>query len=55
MSEYKDQINELKVQNDKLAKALGNTTVERDWLTGKLSSLDLSNKKSLVAPKLQVL
>ena len=55
VSEYKDQINELKVQNDELAKALGKTTVERDWLAGKLSSLDLSNKKSLVAPKLQVL
>ena len=55
MSEYKDQINELKVQNDELAKALGKTTVERDWLAGKLSSLDLSNKKSLVDPKLQVL
>ena len=55
VSEYKDQINELKVQNDELAKALGKTTVERDWLAGKLSSLDLSNKKSLVDPKLQVL
>jgi putative transposase len=50
--EYKEQISELKNQNDELAKALGKTTVERDWAVGKLNSLDLSNKKSLVDPKL---
>jgi putative transposase len=55
VSEYKDQINELKNQNDELAKALGKATVERDWAVGKLNSLDLSNKKSLVAPKLDIL
>ena len=55
VSEYKEQINKLKDQNDELAKALGKATVERDWAVGKLSSLDLSNKKSLVAPKLQLL
>lgn len=55
VSEYKDQIDELKVQNDELAKALGKATVERDWAVGKLNSLGLSNKKSLVDPKLHVL
>ena len=49
---YKEQISELKNQNDELAKALGKTTVERDWAVGKLNSLDLSNKKSLVDPTL---
>jgi putative transposase len=52
VTEYKEQISELKNQNDELAKALGKTTVERDWAVGKLNSLDLSNKKSLVDPKL---
>jgi len=55
VSEYKDQIDELKNQNDELAKALGKATVEREWAVGKLGSLDLSNKKSLVAPKLDIL
>lgn len=55
VSEYKEQINKLKDQNDELAKALGKTTVERDWAVGKLSSLDLSNKKSLVESKLSTL
>ena len=30
-SEYKKEIEELQATNDKLAKALGNTTIERDW------------------------
>jgi putative transposase len=55
VSEYKEQIDKLKVQNDELAKALGKATVERDWAVGKLNSLGLSNKKSLVDPKLQAL
>ena len=55
VSEYKDQIDKLNDQNDELAKALGKATVERDWLAGKLSSLGLSNKRSLVDSKLQVL
>jgi putative transposase len=54
-SEYKGQISELKNQNDELAKALGKATVERDWAVGKLNSLDLLNKKSLVDPKLSTL
>jgi putative transposase len=53
--EYKEQIDKLKDQNDDLAKALGKATVERDWAVGKLNSLGLSNKKSLVAPKLRML
>ena len=54
-SEYKEQINELKNQNDELAKALGKATVERDWAVGKLNSLDLSNKKTLISSKLNKL
>jgi putative transposase len=55
VSEFKDQIDDLKNQNDELAKALGKATVERDWAVGKLGSLDLSNKKSLVDSKLKTL
>ena len=54
VSEYKEQINKLKDQNDELAKALGKATVERDWAVGKLGSLDLLNKKSLVESKLKI-
>lgn len=49
---YKDEIQTLKHQNDELAKALGKATVERDWAVGKLKSLDLLSKKSLVKSKL---
>ncbi len=49
---YKEEIEELKEENDALAKKLGKTTVERDWTVGKLKSLDLSNKKDLVDSKL---
>ncbi|WP_341757957.1 IS3 family transposase [Candidatus Tisiphia endosymbiont of Ditula angustiorana] len=55
VSEYQEQINKLKEQNDELAKALGKTTVERDWAVGKLNSLDLLNKKNLVDSKLNKL
>jgi putative transposase len=55
VSEFKDQIDGLKTQNDELAKALGKATVERDWALGKLGSLDISNKKSLVDSKLKTL
>jgi putative transposase len=55
LSEYQEEVNKLKEQNDELAKALGKTTIERDWLVGKLKSLDLSNRKSLVDSKLNIL
>lgn len=49
---YKEEIEELKEENDALAKKLGRTTIERDWAVGKLKSLDLSNKRRLVDSKL---
>lgn len=55
LSEYQEQIIDLKEQNDELAKALGKATVERDWAVGKLRSLDLSNRNSLVQSKLDQL
>ena len=38
---------------DKYAKKAGQLTIERDWLEGKLRSLDLSTKKSMVESKLE--
>jgi len=49
---YKKQLEAKEEEIDELAKALGKTTVERDWAVKKLVSLDLSNKKSLVDSKL---
>jgi len=53
VSEYKTEIEELKSQNDELAKALGKATVERDWALGKLNGLDIANKRSLVDSNLK--
>ena len=48
VKEYKDQIGELEKQSDSLAKKVGTLTIERDWLEGKLESLDLSTRKEMV-------
>ena len=53
--ENKKKIEKLTQENDALAKALGRTTVERDWAVGKLKSLDLSDKRGLVDSKLTTL
>ena len=50
--ENKEKLEKLTKENDALAKALGRTTIERDWAVGKLKSLDLSDKKDLVDSKL---
>lgn len=52
---YKDEIEELKVENDALAKKLGKTTIERDWLEKKLnSSVSLNEKRLLVESGLEL-
>lgn len=48
---YKDEIEDLKQENEDLAKALGKATVKAEWAVGKLKSLDLSNKKALIDSK----
>jgi putative transposase len=55
VKEYKEEIEQLKAKNDEYAKTLGRVTVERDWLSGKLKSLDLLNKKSLIDIQAQTL
>jgi putative transposase len=52
---YKKELKAKEAEIDELAKALGKTTVERDWAVGKLVSLDLLNKKSLVDSKLKTI
>ncbi|WP_416385445.1 hypothetical protein [Sulfurimonas sp.] len=36
---YRDEIEELKTENDGLAKALGKATIKAEWAMGKLKSL----------------
>jgi len=48
---YRDEIEELKTENDGLAKALGKATVKADFAVKKLKSLDLCNKKALIESK----
>ena len=52
---YRDEIEELKTENDGLAKALGKATVRAEFATKKLKSLDLCNKKTLIESKHTVL
>jgi putative transposase len=50
---YKDVIEEKELKIDALSKALGQTTIERDWVLKKLRSLDWKSRKSLVESKLK--
>ena len=49
VKEYKEKINKLEREHNQLAKKVGTLTIERDWLAGKLCSLDLSTKKRLAS------
>jgi putative transposase len=48
VQEYKNEITTLKAKNDEYAKTVGQLTVEYNWMQGKLKSLDLSDKKSII-------
>lgn len=52
IKEYKDENLKLQSKIDDYAKIVGKMTVEKEWLEGKLQSLDLSDKKELIEPKL---
>jgi len=55
VKEYKDQIEVLQKGNDALAKKVGNLTIEKDFLEGKLVSLASSKeRKSLLDTKLNL-
>jgi len=49
VKEYKEKISKLEREHNQLAKKVGTLTIERDWLAGKLCSLDLSMKKKLAS------
>ena len=52
VKEYKDEIEELQKTNDSLAKKVGNLTIEKDFLEGKLVSLASSKeRKALIDAK----
>lgn len=53
VKEYKEEIKDLQAKNDEYAKTVGKMTIELEWTTKKLKSLDLSNKKALVESKLK--
>jgi len=53
VKKYKEEIKQKESQIEALSKALGQTTIERDWVLKKLKSLGLKIKKSLVEPKLE--
>lgn len=48
IKEYKEEIEQLKKDKDVTSKRLGEAIIERDWLEGKLESLDLSIKKEMI-------
>ena len=55
VKEYKEELSAIQTQNEMLTKIVGKMTVEKEWLEKKLKSLDLSDKKQLIEPKLDTL
>ncbi len=55
LKDYKDEINTLKAKNDEYAKTVGQLTVENNWMSGKLKSLDSKSKQEIVESKHQSL
>ena len=51
VKEYKEEIEQLKKEKDRTSKKLGELIIERDWLEGKLNSLDLSIRKEMIDKK----
>ena len=52
VKEYKDEIEKLKAKNDEYAKTVGKLTVENNWMSGKLKSLDSKKRQDIVEFKL---
>ena len=52
VKEYKDEIEKLKAKNDEYAKIVGKLTVENNWMSGKLKSLDSKKRQDIVEFKL---
>jgi len=54
VSEFKDEIQELTIQNDELAKALGKATLKANFAVKKLKNLGLCDYRPLVEPKCEL-
>jgi putative transposase len=54
VKEYKEEIKDLQAKNDEYAKTVGKLTVENNWMSGKLKSLDSKNKQAIVESKLDI-
>ena len=55
IKEYKTEVSKKEAEIEVLQKTVGKITIERDWLEGKLKSLDSSNKKDFVESELKTL
>ena len=55
VKEYKAENDKLQQQLNDYAKTVGQLTLEKGWLEGKLASLDLSIKRSMVESKLETI
>ena len=53
VKEYKEELSAAHEQNEMLTKIVGKMTVEKEWLEKKLKSLDSSDKKAMIEPKLK--
>jgi len=53
VKDYKVELSAVQEQNEQLTRIVGKMTVEKEWLEKKLRSLGLSERKSMVEPKLQ--
>ncbi len=51
VKEYKDEIEKLKAKNDEYAKIVGKLTVENNWMSGKLKSLDSKKRQDRIGYK----
>jgi putative transposase len=54
IKEYKDENVKLQKELDEYAKTVGQLTVENNWMSGKLKSLDSKNKQAIVESKLSI-
>jgi len=54
VKEYKEEIDKLKAKNDEYAKIVGKMTVENNWMSEKLNSLDSKRRQEIVESGLDI-
>ena len=55
IKEYKEANVKLQIELGEYAKKVGQLTIEKDWLQGKLRSLDSSDKKEIIESVLEII